>query len=356
MPEDYDTLPPSGIDRADGTADFPGTITPPDSLNTEIGTELSGPGTFFEEDSDSPEFDFGEQGTVAHSFTTDPDTFEMLIPVVQRGIIQQDSAGNLSKILSTTVKRLKGDRVKMVIVSEGLSWGVPPDEFSIEPMDINPDLMKHPRYNDGSNGATGFGLTDQQKAALRFVTNSQNFYNVQDGYNSVIAGAGVNPSGGQLFPLGGPGGTTQRQQAWEIIQKYWRGEDTFYLPALRITYSTFYYDLENVAINPGGYIEDPVTSGAIPYPFWSIDGTDNPDPTNDILQKSAIDQSYNLYNSGVSYLRQCDQLAYQRTWFKVTQCWIGAPKGPQDANGNNYIYWDNDIYQVPPTPLGALPS
>ena len=73
----------------------------------------------------------------------------------------------------------------------------------------------------------------------------------------------------------------------------------------------------------------------------------------------AIGNIGNLYSSGVTYLRKADQERFERTWFRRTQTWIGAPTGPTDANGNNYIYWDPDLYNVistslqyPPVPAG----
>lgn len=371
----YDTFPPSGLDRADGTGLFPGTSTPPNvAIAAQIATPapggIAGDGTFFEEDPDSPEFDFGEQGTVSHSFTMDTQTFQDLIPSIQRGQYQTDSVGDISRILTSSAKWQKPDRVKLRIVSEGITWGIPPDEFTIEPLDINPDLMKHPRYNDGSEGATGNGLTDQQKGVIRAVTNSQTSYNAYTALQAVLMGGWTLPTGtgGATQPVFPTANTIQQQMAWEVIQRYWRGEDTFYLPAIRVTWSRFYpipltYAPDFPGLNPGGYIEDPVVDGIIPYFFWSLDGTNSTDQSNDILQNFSIQSITNLYANGVTYLRQCDQLVDQRTWYKLTSIWIGAPTGPTDSMGNNYIYWDPVIYKkVPPgtplpyPPLGPLPT
>jgi hypothetical protein len=365
--EAFNPFPPNGLDRATGIDPFPGTPTPPDvaiasQVATPSPTGTTGDGSFFEEDPDSPEFDFGEQGTAAHTFTTDPTTFYTLLQSgsLARGQYYTDSTGDISRVLTSSVKWLKADRVKLRMTMEGINWGIPPDEFTIEPLDINPDLMKHPRYNDGSGGATGNGLTDAQKGVIRAVTNSQTSYNAATALNAVLNGGWILPNnGGPVFPA--TGATTQQKMAWEVIQRYWRGEDTFYLPAIRVTWSRFYpiplnYAPDFPGLNPGGYIEDPVADGIIPYFFWSLDGTDNPDPSNDILQNFAIEQIGNLYTDGVTYLRQCDQLIDQRTWYKLISIWVGAPTGETDAMGNNYIYWDPVLYSKVPPPLGALPA
>ena len=385
----YDTFPPSGTDRADGTGQFPGTPTAglnaiiriaatpsPSGYNPSGSQDVVGV-SYFEEMPDSPEYDFGEQGTVRHTFECDADTFNDLIPVLQRGQVQFDSSGDVSRILNTTAQWQRGNRVRFSVTSEGLSWGRPPDEFTMEPMEINPDLMKHPRYNDGSAGATGNGLTDAQKGAIRFVNGSQTAYDAAQGFMQVLLGGGVDPSvaagSGPLFPGAVQNAspinqyqyTIQQRMAWEVISKYWRGEDTFYLPAIVLTYTTFYYPEEGAPpMNPGGYIEDPTLASpfAIPYYFWSLDGTDTTgsNNSNNKLQSFAVGNIGNMYSSGVTYLRKADQERFERTWFRRTQTWIGAPTGPVDANGNNYIYWDPDLYSKIKTrlgypPLGAMP-
>lgn len=351
---DFDTFPPSCFDRAyGGDSGFPGTADPVSSFVQGIATASpAGNGGFFEEMPDSPEMDFGEQATIVHTYEMDAGTFFFLEPFVQRGQVCQDSFGNFTKILSTQVNWQKGNRVRMRITAEGLSFGIPPDEFQIEPFENNPDLLKHPRYNSaniGSDGVSVPGLTDQQKAVIRFYLQTIGSDSLSNTLHNIFTG-GYSPMGGSVKWAVG-----QQQMAWEIITKYWRGEDTFYLPCLRVTYS--YYNFAPIILNPGGYIEDPVATGQIPFNFWSIDGTPDPSPGNDILQYLPTALSYNLYSNGVTYLRQADQQNYQRTWFKLTKTWIGAPTGTGSSvpGETNYIHWDADLYQVPPTPLAALP-
>lgn len=385
MPDTYDTFPPSCLDRADGTPGFFGTVTPADVIAQRIATAFNGNSqAFFEEDPHSPKIDFGEQTTIQHTFWCDcgpppatpgmgfdgPDggTLYELIPFIQRGQIQTASDGAVTRILNSTVERFPPNIAKVTVTSEGLSFGIPPDEFSIEPQEINPDLMKHPRYNYGQDGntSTGYGLTQQQKIIIRQALQSQSMYQTIGQLNQIFAAAGVQP--GTAGPINWT--LPQQKMAWEIIQKNYRGEDTWYVPALTVTWAQYIFPLPGEilpSLNPGGYIEDPTNAMdfSIPYYLWSIDGTDsNPsDGSNDILQ-SLAKVIFDLYDDGVTYLRKADRLDFSRTWYKYTRTWVGAPTGPADQDGNNYVYWDPDIYptwnaaaqEFETTALGPLPS
>jgi len=358
------TFPPSGLDRATGTGGLPGTPNPANAIAQQIATTFNGVGTFFEEEGGSPQFNFGEQGTVRHVFWCDQaNTFPQMIPLIQRGQVYTDSQGDISKVLDTTVSFFKPNLARIEITCEGLNWGVPPDEFSAEPQEINPDIMKHPRYNYGPAGAnlsSGYGLTAQEKGVIRRVINNSSFYTANDAFNSLFNGAGVTASGPIDWTNGVMGNQVPRQMAWEIIQKNWRGEDTFYLPAIVVTYSSFFYSPQPIC--PGGFIDNPISSifgPSVPYYFWSISGTDNSSPANNILQ-TPEGKLNNLFSYGVTYLRKCDTYQYQRTWFKLTQNWVGAPTGPPGTNPDgtvqNYIHWDPDLYAIPTTPLARYPG
>ena len=357
MGNGYQTLPPSGLDRATGLGGFPGTPQPLNSIITRVGTPAPGgsigDGSFFEELPTSPEFDFGEQYTIRHTYDMDPATFRFLLPVLQRGLLQYDSYGDVSRILSTTVNWMEGNRVRVSITAEGLNFGAPPDEFSMEPMENNPDLMKHPRWNNAAFGLDGNALTDAEKGVIRQQLSAQNLTTARYLWGLVVGvQPGVSPSGDAVFPALANTWTIQQSMAWEIITKYWRGEDTFYLPTIVVTYSRYYYEEEGAPpMNPGGYIENPLYASpfVLPYYFWSLNGTPDASNKNNKLQSFAIGNIGNLYTGGVTYLRKADQESYQRTWFKRTQTWIGAPSG---ASG--YIYWDPDLY-APTATAGATP-
>src|SRR5262249_35867825 len=59
--------------------------------------------------------------------------------------------------------------------------------------------------------------------------------------------------------------------AQELVDKLRKGEDSFYLAGFRVQWSQYYWYPPE--IDPGGYIQDPVTEGGLPYYFWSNDGT-----------------------------------------------------------------------------------
>ncbi len=82
------------------------------------------------------------------------------------------------------------------------------------------------------------------------------------------------------------------------------------------------------------------------------------DGTDTIFDKLAIDnpQDYSIDGlSGgaakvnISWLRKADEVEYQRTWFKTTSIWIGAPIGSWDLqlySGGNRPQNANDFVQM----------
>ena len=136
----------------------------------------------------------------------------------------------------------------------------------------------------------------------------------------------------------------------EIISKLWRQEDTPYSVYYQVVLSQYFF--APTLLNPGGYIQSPV--GIVPDYFMSPsqDGTDT------IFDKLAIDnpQDYSIDGlSGgaakvnISWLRKADEVEYQRTWFKTTSIWIGAPIGSWDLqlySGGNRPQNANDFVQM----------
>lgn len=350
----YDTFPPSCLNRADGNSilGMPGTVNSYYSIFQQFATPYQGFGTFFEEDPNSPEFNFGDQATIVHTFYMDINTFNQITWLIQRGQWQLDSYGNLTRILNSSAQFMKGQYYKVTVTAECVTFNTPPDEFSIRPVEINPDLMKHPRYN-GTNNANA-KLTDQQKAAIRFALSQQTSYGVQNAFSMIVGGSGVTP-GGSLFPNAGSSTPDpQLQMAWEVLTKEWRGTDSFYLPAFEVTWSSYYYNA--VEMDPGGYIDTVENMTAqIPYEFWSLDGTDDTGDSNFDNVSFANPYQFlgeiSLYSGGITYLKKADQDDYVRTWHRVTSTWIGSPTG----NSDYAVFWDPDLYQTygqPPTNLG----
>jgi hypothetical protein len=311
---------PFGLFRADGLNGRPGTPTPADAV-------VSTSDTYFEEDPDSPSLELAEQATVVHKFTCDWETAKSLMTSPSpyyRGNIFTDPDGNSFKILSANIQYLRGNRASFVVVTEATSFGLPPDEFHVEVLEFNPALQKHPRY--AGLGAEKL-LNMTQRILYASTTATQ-----QAALNEIDT----------LFPppvpLPNPR-TDLNACAHELANKLMRGEETFYLPGFRVTWSRYFSLPEQ--LSPGGYIEDPV-DGGLPVQFWSDTGDDR---GNNIFTSLAASLAPQFFTSGISWLRMSDTIEYSRTWFRVTHSWVGGPAGGENVNKFFYFgHWDTDIY------------
>jgi len=335
-----DSYLPSLWDRADGGRTNPlGTATPFDANGTSavainyIGTtnNLNDGGTnpqgfpyIFEEASDSPTTEFGEQCTITHKYYVDYYSGQLLQATYPRGLPMIDAAGNITRVLSTTLVPIpKSDTgvCILTVISEAQSFATPPDEFTIETVELNPALEKHPRYA---------ALTYQDKYLIRGQTLSDNI-DVQETYGAQLALLSGSLTS-DLTDL-----TNEAAQAQELLLKRQKGEESFYLSGYKITYSRYYWG--PVPLNPGGYIEDPFETSNVPPVFVT-----DPDGNNIFAYTSVWNT--NLYPNvenpdtpqeapyGLSWLRQTDSSALVRTWTKVTSTWIGGP----------LAQWDNELY------------
>lgn len=326
---DFAKFPPSTFDRADGLNGQPGTPSTTDSfkVNTSLGNALGG--YYFEEESDSPEIERAEQGTIVHKFRCDPLTAQTIIASIGRGYTLEDTNGNTSRVVNARMVYSKGLVCGIHITAESLNWDWPIDEFSLEVTELNPAIEKHPRYNQ---------LTYQDRINVHGAVQAEGI-EYAGMYDSIIESIQGNPGA----PITA-NNVLRYKQARELAFKLHKAEDSFYLPGFRITYSQ-YYSMP-VYLNPGGYIEDPIASNALPFYFWSTDNTTNPD-TSMFAQLSAINPT--IYpapsNTSISWLRLCDTISYQRTWFKVTATWQGAPLG----------HWDQELYTILPEAPGNIP-
>jgi len=324
--------PPCIFDRADGTNPLYGGVPDADGsikINTAYGNTPGAGGyvPFFQETSDSPEIESGEQSTIVHKWNCDYYTAQIYLIAYQRGTYMVDSQGNNCRVLSTRitpVPRTGMRGVILTITSEGSQplFPNPPDEFDIETVELNPSLEKHPRYA---------ALTYRQRYLVRN-SNVSDDVDVSQTYKNAIS---------QISSSNSPysGSSQQQQEAQELLFKKHKGEDSFYLTGYKITLSQYYWFPQG--INPGGYIEDPVSQGGLPAYFWSTNGTTS--GTNIFAGTAQFNQ--NLYPPsgsapptafpyGLSWLRQADTLHLNRTWWRLTRSWIGAPLG----------VWDNELY------------
>lgn len=313
---------PSGFDRATGginggTPEIPGSI----GLNYAGGNTVGPAGyvPIFEEYSDSPEVEIGEQATVVHKFHCDYYTGQLIINTYNRGVIQTDSAGNVTRVLSTKLTPIPktGTReCNVTVTSEGLSFGNPPDEFNVQSVDLNPAVEKHPRYSALTYGERL--IVGQAETVGNGPNYAQQWKNLIMNFSSSIDQAQNNQG-----------------QALELLYKKQRGEDSFYFSGYKIVWSQYFW--LPPTLNPGCYIEDPVSEGGLPAAFWSTDGTGNLQ-TSIFAQTEAYNQNMfptnlvtNQFPFGLSWLRQADTIDLQRTWYKITRSWIGANLGQWDA-------------------------
>lgn len=343
MPQGYipSEVIPNGLDYADGIDGRPGSPSPASAVIwNQASTAVTN--LIFEEDPDSPEIERAEQATLRHKFTVDWGSGLSYIATLGRGNLMQDSTGNITKILSSTLTRDKGGKAKLVIVSEGISFDSPPDGFRLEIVELNPALEKHPRY--AFLPAFVRNLVNNAVSAAQVVTATE--------AGNILAGIkDLDPS---LSTGGNWDWLTVYNAANELLLKRRIGEDTFYLPGFRIVWQTYHYLPQ--LVNPGGYIENPITDGGLPMYFWNPHYPDDPVDANDNIFAACATINPQLYsdlgfldisgNTVISWLRQADSQDWERTWFRVTRTWIGAP----------YAHWDADLYTNQPSPYPPPPN
>jgi len=307
-------------DRADGITNALGTPTPNGAILSNYSDTIRSRGYLFEEASDSPTIEFGEQCTIVHKYFVDRQTGVTLQIGYQRSKIMVDSAGNLTRVLSTTlvpIPKTNGLVNVFTVTSEAKSFANPPDEFDIEVVEINPALEKHPRYSPLS-------YLD------RYLVRNANLSDNQDlaaQYTQIIS---------QIIPA--VGNPNEKIATQELLFKNHKGIENFYLSGYKISWSQYFWSPQ--VINPGGYIEDPFsnTGGSIPYYFWDTNqdgsGQNIFSATNTKNANMFPILSGNISNFGLSWLRQTDRQALNRTWWKVTRSWVGA----------NFGHWDVELY------------
>jgi hypothetical protein len=316
--------PPSGIDWADGAYPNPGTPT------TSSCFKFTGPKQHpsdwqLEELPESPDIERAEQATFRHEFRTTWLHSVELLKGIGRGTLLQDSEGTVTRVVSMRVQRMKGNTARVTVTAESTSFDCPPDEFSIDVIELNPSLEKHPRY--------AF-LTAYERYMVEIALNSaQPLPNNQ--YQTCLDAMpnNNNPHPDSIGIDGKPitvrGTNADHYKAMhEVFLKKRLMEETFYLPGFRVVWSQYYWIPQ--FLNPGDYVEDPITQGGLPYFFWSTDGTATGQTIFDKMQ-ILIPQ---LYSKGISWLRMADSYMFSRTWFKITRSWQGAP----------YAHWDADVY------------
>lgn len=123
--------------------------------------------------------------------------------------------------------------------------------------------------------------------------------------------------------------------AQELLTKIWRMEDAPPVYGIEMTLVSYYW--RPPYLNLGSYIEDPaLATPGVPDYFLCP----NVIPTGATIFDKIGDfnpQYYSLTGvagggAAISWLRQADNLEFDRTFFKLTQRWLGAPYGAWDAD------------------------
>src|SRR6266446_3298590 len=217
----FDILPPSGIDRADGTHGV-GTSTPGEGI-------LTSKPFFFEEDAASPEIERGEQGTLTHKFRCDVNTGLVMIQGLTRGRILTDSFGNVTKVLTTRLIRAKGDYYDLIVTAESLSFDTPPDGFRVQTIEQNFPLEKHPKYypliTSNTNFLTGLPINPALPTGfdilyhIRIAVEQPTATGRQAGYDYI-----TDPTKIPDFDIA--------ELAFDLYRKFLKQEETWYLAGL----------------------------------------------------------------------------------------------------------------------------
>jgi hypothetical protein len=178
---------PSTLDRADGLEGRPGIATPVGSVqiidNGQLYDAAEDYSIKLREAANSPEIERAEQATITHTFYTDWDEAIVRIQTLGRGTLMVDSFGNVSRVLSSKIQRERGGSATLTVTAESVSFDSPPDEFSLEPVELGVHIVKHPRYfhaldptsDDASSTVTvndvTVSLSDVKQSIIRTIQN-----------------------------------------------------------------------------------------------------------------------------------------------------------------------------------------
>jgi len=332
-----------GFSWEDGLNGHGGTPTPDGAIRVQSGGGITAvDDVITEEAPDSPEIERANQATMTATKSMSWLEAKNQIQYYGLGTIVEDEFGNIFKVLSARIKRVKPSMATMTIVAESISFDVPVDEFSIQPVELGLNILKHPRYFYAFLGASADEEARNQMVIRRLqdymeTTNSQKRdYMVKELKASIGFAGTAGADQPTLSTTSQIAGTDwAKYAAMEIIQKYWRGEETPYIVGFDIKWSQYYF-IPPFLI-PGGFIEDPMTEAVpqLPDYFWQQPGGAS---IFDFIASSNPQCYSSDGTSGgalnISWLRRSDQIEYQRTWFKITRSWFGSPVG----------FWDPQLY------------
>jgi hypothetical protein len=315
---------PVGLDFADGVTPLPLQPYGSDKSTVIVGTPL--PTAFLqiwsnsqnnvmtvEEPPGSPDIERAEQCTCSHTLQMSWQEARYYWTLMPRGTIVNDSGANIWRILSARCKRLDATKGELSYVMESISFDSPPDEFSINEVSLDLNIIKHPRYNwallpyitDASTyaqvGDTKVFYTELKEALVRMIQNYietpyfPSVSQVNGKIHSSILSQIVNGKYQVHYPNPNFDGTkaVAMPVQWdgnnahlpavncdhfvllvpvdlhnisdpitiaiaatkEILTKLWRQEDTPYIAGYEVVWTQYFF--APIYLNPGGYIEDP---------------------------------------------------------------------------------------------------
>jgi hypothetical protein len=380
------------------------------SGNAIVSTFPFGYSYLGEEEVGSPEMERGNQFVVQHSFKMPWATATSIIFNMPKGSVFVDNEGNYWRVITSRLVSIGMGWGQLTVVSECLSADPPPDEFQITPMDMGIDILKHPRYfpnlypKSGEFNTIVGVIKEELIRAIQsyrdspYLPSASNLQSNMVGlvqntitqmmstgkFNLDIPNPNFDPTKPKVTdnnivsytspiqyppPAQNPGDTNDpfvhlalqvgnltsdqlqsiqlaQAAAMEIITKLWRMEDTPYIPAVEIAWTSHFYTVPFLDL--GARIEDPLL--ILPDYFVDITrnvfsqpprGTQNDQPLqppgqslldfnaseNPMLYSSSQTPPYQL---NLSCLRKADQLTVDNGLFNLTRCWICSVIGQFD--------------------------
>jgi hypothetical protein len=188
---------PVGLDYADGTTTLP--VQPSGSGGTPsiVGTPLPTSSLYIyssvgetltrtmkvEEQPGSPHLERAEQCTCEHRLKMSTTQANFYFSVMPRGTVVTDTFGNIWRILSCDTTRMEATTSELHYVMESISFDSPPDDFQVNEVSLDLNILKHPRYawalnpyvSDASTWASVGDLriyySDQKNKLVRMLQN-----------------------------------------------------------------------------------------------------------------------------------------------------------------------------------------
>ena len=367
---------PVGVDWADGQTPLPVQPSGSTGNNVIVGTPLpagqiavyNGGYNTPQEPPGSPTIERAEQCTCSHTVKVTNSDGIFYLQQMGRGVVVTDSGANIWRILSSSIKtNTEPGYSELTYVMESISFDSPPDDFNINEVQLDINIVKHPRYwwalspyiDDNSTYTTVNDIeifySDIKQSIMRMIQTyiDAPIYPSQETVNGIIQSTILSQmKNGVLqvhypnaaFPIGSnpvvdpvvwdgkysdipsqncayfivnvPVDLTDPDDpisiaiaaATELISKLWRQEDTPYLAGYEVVWTQRFF--QPVYLNPGGYIEDP--RDWVPTYFIGSNGLTGPIPRGDVDQIPNMDTSpapgadgETIFDALVNYNPQC---------------------------------------------------